>query len=390
MSRKQLTALFLCNVVLYMAGSGLAGLLPVYASRLGADAALTGLFMAFGFVCLAGSGVLAGRLANRLQKRKLLLIIGGALAVPSTLLIAGTTTITQLTVLVGINYFAGGISLTMVNVITGLFAEEGQRGRIFGIVGLGLPVGVLLGGLASGPIVDNWGFPALFTLTGLLYVLVPLIALFLYEKPPAPRRQETKIGAGGNMFANQTFLFLFCASVVVHIANSGLVFIKPLIMDAFEFDATAISSTGAVGGLISLPLPLLVGWLSDRLGRKPFIVVCYLATAAGLLVLALAFDLWHFWVASALQTILTGSLVVGSALITDMFPRDSLDAPLSVFSSTPWFGFIIGFGGSGAAINAFETTPTLIFGALLTVIGILLLIPVQTQRRSYTMQAASD
>lgn len=378
MTAKQLAALFLCNMVLYTAGSGLAGLLPVYAKRLGADAALTGLFMALGFICLASGGMIAGRLANRLQKRKLLLIIGGALAVPSTALMAGTISIAQLTVLVGVNYFAGGIALTMVNIITGLFAEEGERGRLFGIVGLGLPLGVLLGGLTSGPIVDRWGFPALFTITALAYIFVPLIALLLKDKPPMLRQQGTSVTTvQDNMFSNQTFLFLFCASVVVHIANSGLVFIKPLIMDAFQFDATAISSTGAVGGLISLPLPLLVGWLSDRLGRKPFILLCYLATTAGLLVLAYAFDLWHFWVASALQTILTGSLVVGSALITDLFPRESLGAPLSVLNATPWLGFIIGFGGSGAAINAFQTTPTLLFGAVLSLLAIALLIPIR-------------
>ena len=377
MSNKQLAALFVCSFIPYAIGSGLLGLLAVYATRLGADPAQTGLFLAFAFLALAISTVITGRFADRFQRRKELLIACGALAVPLTGLMAGATSVAQLTILTAVLWFVAGIILVMVNILAGLFAEEGERGRIFGIIGLSIPLGGVLGGLASGPIVDRWGFPTLFTLSALLYMVVPITGLLLKDKVVARPQRDALTPAPRGFFTHRTFLFLFFASILANLANSQLILARPLIMDGLHFDATAISSTGAVGGLIALPLPLLVGWLSDRLGRKPFLILCYLTTAVGLVVLAAAFDLWHFWVAGALQATLTASLVVGSALITDMFPQESLGASLSLFNATPWIGFVIGFGGSGAAIEAFEMTPTLMIGVLLTLVAILLLMPIR-------------
>ena len=96
----------------------------------------------------------------------------------------------------------------------------------------------------------------------------------------------------------------------------------------------------AVGTLLSLPLPLVIGRLSDRLGRKPLLLLCFLTTLPGLIILAAAKDSWHFWLASILQTGIGLSVVVGAALMTDIFPDESLDTALSLLTATPWIGIV--------------------------------------------------
>jgi MFS family permease len=379
MSKKQLVILFVCNMIGFVYGAGLTGLLPIYATRLGADSALIGLYLALGFFALAVSSILAGRLSDRFQSRKTFLIGGGVLVAPLTWLMGQATSFSQLMILTAAAWFAVGFAITMINVLAGLSSQESERGRIFGIIGLGGGIGAVVGSVSSGPIVDRWGFTTLFTVAALMYLVMPFAGLFLKDKHIAPIQRTGSAVTVRGMFTNRTFLFLCCASILAHLANSQIILARPLIMDQFKFDATAITSTGAVGALIGLPLPLLIGWLSDRLGRKPFLMLCYLSTAAGLLMLSASVDLWQFCVASALQTMLGPSLVVGSALITDTFPRDSLGVPLSIFGASPWIGFVIGFSGSGAAMNALQMTPTLIIGAGIALAAIALLIPIHTR-----------
>ncbi len=381
MRTKQLFALSVCNFAIFTVGNSLTGLMPVYLARLGADATVTGAYMAVVFLSMAISTVVGGRLSDYLQRRKVLLILSGALAAPTIWLMSGTSAILPLMILNAFLWFAGGVVVTMVNILAGLFSEEGSRGRIFGLLGLSINIGLLLGALISGPIADRWGFSTLFVLSGFVYLLIPLAGLFVQDKAAAPRQRQGATSPPSLTFLlNRTFLFLFFATILAQVANSLMVMGRPMIMDAALFDATAITTAGAIGVVVPFPLPLIIGWLSDRLGRKPFLILCYLTTPLGLIVLAAAVETWHFWVVSVLQNMLAVSMVVGSALITDRVPAKTLGTALALLNATPWIGYVIGFSAGGAAIGAFQTTPTLIIGVLLSLIAVLLLVPIETRK----------
>jgi MFS family permease len=387
MNKKQLALLGVCNFVTFAVGAGLTGLLPVYMSSLGADSTTTGFFLAFAFFCLALSNILGGRLSDRLGRRKGLLILGGLLAAPTALLLTQATTVLGLTILTGILWLVGGLVGVMVNVLAGLFSEPGERGRIFGFLGMCISLGAFFGGLVCGAIVDRWGYSTLFVLIALFYLIIPLAGFFLADKQVAPPSAAGAAPSHQGLPLTRTFLFLCIASSLAHLANSGILLTRPLIMDALDFDATTISNAGGIGALLVLPLPLLVGWLSDRLGRKPFIFVCYLVSGLGLLVLTAASAEWHFWAASAFQSVMGMSMIVGSALITDTTPKASLGSSLSLFNATPWIGFVVGFGGGGAAISALQMNPTLMLGIALTIIAIFLLIPISSRTPSHMPDA---
>jgi MFS family permease len=83
---------------------------------------------------------------------------------------------------------------------------------------------------------------------------------------------------------------------------------------------------------------------------------------------------WHFWVAMALQSIIGAGVAVGSALITDLVPRESLATPLSVYSSTQFIGYVIGFGGMGTVIKLVGLSSSLLVGILLCTVALFLLV----------------
>src|SRR5690606_33595818 len=106
MSRKQLASLFVCNLIPYIVGNGLFGLLPIYNEMyLQADSAMTGLSLAMGFAALAVSTILSGRLSKRFQRHKAFIIISAPLSMIATLLIGAAPNMWLLTFALAVSMF---------------------------------------------------------------------------------------------------------------------------------------------------------------------------------------------------------------------------------------------------------------------------------------------
>src|SRR5262245_9430066 len=99
MRKKQLLALFGCSLVSWTIIQGTMALLPVYAVRLGADPASIGTFLSLTFLALTLGTLAAGWLADRFQRRKAMVVLAGALNIPTTWLMGQTTAFWQLVVL---------------------------------------------------------------------------------------------------------------------------------------------------------------------------------------------------------------------------------------------------------------------------------------------------
>jgi MFS family permease len=326
--------------------------------------------------------VVAGWLSDRLQRRKRLLIMSSVIQIPVIWLIGRTTTIWPLAVITASVWFLVGMGLTLLRILAGLFARKTERGRVFGVFSLAGASGSLIGGVTLGPVADRWGYPTMFTALALFSCLLPLTALLLKDKVVVQdQRGETSISRKKTRLGGNFFL-LFLASIIAGIVAVAGGMGTSLTMNNFGFAAAAISSTGAIAGAVTLPLPLLVGWLSDRFGRKRVLACCYLVGAVSMLILVKSIALWHFWVAAALRRFAVSvGRVIGSALTTDLVPQESLGKGISLFSATTWIGGIIGFAGTGYTIQYLGLIPTFILGAFLPLVAIILLIPIRQAKQ---------
>jgi MFS family permease len=70
-------------------------------------------------------------------------------------------------------------------------------------------------------------------------------------------------------------------------------------MDQHGVSKLQINSSQALSGVVALCLPLVMGWLSDPLGRKWILAGCYLLSGAGLVVLAFSMSLRQFYMFTA-------------------------------------------------------------------------------------------
>jgi MFS family permease len=291
------------------------------------------------------------------------------------------TNMWQLTGLTAIVWFSGGMQLALINILAGLFAAEKERGKVFGVLTVAYPLGALAGGLAVGPMADRWGYPTMFAVVAVFWCIWPITGLLLEDKAVARVQAGEASTSGARPRLAGVFYLLLLASVATGVAGFVRGLGNSLMMNELGFSATAISGTAAVGGAVALPLPALVGWLSDRLSRKRLLALCYLAVAASLLALTVSESLWHFWVSTTLASVASAHSAVGSALVTDLVPQESLGRGLSLFGATSWVGGIIGYASTGHAIQQFGTSTTFILGASLPLLAVLLLRPIRKARR---------
>ena len=383
-SRKQLASLFVCSLVPWIVGNGLLPLLPVYAVKLGADSAMAGFYLAISYLALALGAVSAGWVSASRYRRKLPLIIISMAGAPFAWLMGHVNSIWALTLLTALLWFCGGMGLSLIGILTGMSAGEKERGKTFGILSLTSGLGAVVGGLGTGWLVRNWGYTTMFSALAVVMLVWPLTALFLEEKEDKKSQPDENLTGKLSPLGISYFL-LFSASIMVSVVGFFIVLIRSFAMSGMGFGPLEITSTGAVGGLISMPLPFLMGWLSDRIDRKSFLIAGYLSAVAALILLAFSHALWHFWLVFVLQGIGVGSTgSIGNAWVTDLIPRASLGKGLALYGSAGWIGGIIGFGLAGTMLQHLGHVPTFIIGGCLGLSAVGFLIPIKAKSRSFS------
>ena len=371
MSRKQLMILFLCFLLPSTVGSAIMSLMSLYARSLGADASQTGLWLAIAFTLLALTTMNSSWLSHRFGKRKLFITLAGAISAPVAFLMGSAQDIVQLGLLTTILWGLFGIATTMVTILTGLYADKEHRGRSFGLLGVAVALGQVIGGLSAGALVERWGFTALFLFAALLYVTLTLVSLALEDNRKNDETQAVQsVVAGRSQSVNGALILILIASVLAFSGTFVTEMIRPLAMDARQFGTTVITGTVAIAGLVNIPLPYIMGWLSDRVGRRGILFACYGLAATGVMLMIPASAVWHFWIAQALISLVNSGFSIGSALVTDLVEPSALQVSLSRFTSTRWIGAVLSFAGAGMAVDSLGIGLTLAATGLLVLAAV--------------------
>jgi len=379
-SKKQLVSIFVCSLIPWTVGNGLLPLLPVYAERLGANAIMAGAYLAVTYLAIAIGAFFAGWISGTRLRRKIPIVLIILISSPPAWMIGRVDRLWALTLLTALLWFFAGMGLALISILTGLSIGEGERGKIFGILALASGLGSIIGGFGTGWLVKHWGYSAMFNSIAIFLLLGPFSALFLEEKEDKPSGGE-QAPLPESKSLGRLYYLLFTASIIISIGGFVTVLLRSLSMNKLGFDPLEISSTVVIGGLISLPLPFLLGCLSDRIDRKWVLFFGYLLSIAGLLTLSVSRELWHFWMVSAIGGIAVGcNSAVGNALVTDLVPHPSLGKGLALFSATSWVGGVIGFALGGILLQSLDLVITCRIAASLGLVAVGLLIPIRVKQ----------
>ncbi|GAB16060.1 putative vanillate transporter [Arthrobacter globiformis NBRC 12137] len=150
---------------------------PTLATEWSLNSAAVGLLFSAGLLGMAIGATFLGGLADRIGRRNHILgcLLFGSLGM------ALTGMATDMTALVAFRAFAGiwlGAIVPSLNTLVSEFAPDRRRGTVMGIFGVGLPLGGLVGGLATGLLIETWGWHGPFFFTALLSMIMFLVVFF--------------------------------------------------------------------------------------------------------------------------------------------------------------------------------------------------------------------
>ncbi|MEZ4669304.1 MAG: MFS transporter [Anaerolineae bacterium] len=388
MDKRQLLAICICFCLMVLIATLTLGVQPVYVVRLGADAATTGIYLAFNFLCVTIGNVAGGWLSDRFGQRKRITLIGYLLWIPASLLMTQATTVGTIILTSGLMWLVGGIPIGALNGIIGLSAGANERGRVFGWVGMAGGLGGLIAGLIGGRIAEEWGFNSLFVLMAILASVMFLITLYIRNvtsMPVEPQPQhESKDAIVVTGSVGSLVYLLLIANLIARLGPTTSDLGRPLVMLQLGLDATGVSNAIAFSAAVTLPLPLIMGWLSDRIGRKFLLIACFGAGSLGVLLLIVASVPWHFWFSAALVSIVNASGGVGQAYIADLSEARLIGRSLSLYNSSNFIAAVIGLASAGYVMQAIGINATLVLGAALLFAGIVILLYVQPSARKMT------
>lgn len=368
----QLLLVFLINCAILTVGMGLFPVLPLYASDLGASSTLIGVYLALTYASITFGTLTFGWLAVRFPHRRIL-AAAGVVGIPTLILMGQVKSVWPLIVLTGVVWFIGGVGLSLASVLTGMIADKTHRGKSFSLMSLSLPLASLIGGTAVGQLITWRGYPLMFAVLGASWVFLPLIAWKLEDCTLAGRRLPGDDRVRVSRMSSAFYIFalvMLLVTVAVNIGRLG----TSLSMHALDFSASQVATTATVSGLLTIPVVLLIGPISDRVARRHMLALAFGLIVAGALALVAATQLWHFWLATTL--LLVGQAANGAlsaALITDFLRPEELIRGLSRINTVSFSAGVLTFATSGYLFGRLGDGPVYVIAAIAGGVAVVLL-----------------
>lgn len=366
MKKRQLFLYLIILVGLFDKG-GILAVLPDYARRLGAPPAVIGYYLAFCFLALSAGVFGAPVLARRLTNLSPMMVVIGLIKIPVVFLHGQVTDIGQLMELNGLDWFLIGMVSVLISIIIGVRARAGERGKLFGVVTMAQPIGSMLGAVLASELLSQGGYDRLFTVLTIIAAGVAAAALFLAPMSlragsGSAERKDAPSQAALGRFARSFLGLALIASIALFIGNFG----ASIAMLAQQITPSEISLTSVLGTGSAIAIPLTVGWLSDRIGRKYLLVASYGLLALSLLLMVFSTALWQFALVVVVRAISNASSgTLGPALLTDLLPKDRLPRALSLLNTTGWLGGVVSFAAMGNAVQQFGIINSIWTGVVL-------------------------
>lgn len=351
---RPLRVLLFASLLNWTTGNGLFPLLPLYAFERGVTMEAAGMVLAAGFGGLAVGSMAATWLSRVVGSRKWTYIAAALLQALAYALLGRATEVWQLLLLLVCAWLGAGVAGTLTQVMTGFAASAKHRGRAFGLLALAPPLGAVIGATLLGALAASSGYGLAFDVGGFLVLCAAVLiasGMPLDASHPVAQLAPTQPVDAATRRSSVEVALLLAALLASAALFCGRL-TTPVLMRALSFGPQAIAATVAIGGLVTAPFVLMIGELSDRLGRQRVLLAIYTSIALASSLLAFADQLWQFYLAAALLSLgFAAGGSITSALAGDLLPPATLALALGRLSAITWLAAMIAFAGGGVMLS---------------------------------------
>lgn len=249
-----------------------------------------------------------------------------------------------------------------------------KRGFAVGITSSGGGVGMVVIAPLAAYLISHWSWRAAFMVVGIIvWLCMTVAALWLVKDPSnmgllpdgtpypsddgngavscSPAAPQTGVTLG-QAFKLMPFWLLWLVWLTLSLAlHMIIVHVVPFAMD-MGIDALDAAFIISLTGLANIPGRLVVGRLSDRVGRNALGAACAFGQFLALLWLMQARELWMLYLfALAFGFLWGGSSTIMTVLIGDIFGVCSLGAIMGIMSAAWAAGAALGPGIAGIVFD---------------------------------------
>jgi MFS family permease len=315
--------------------------LPAFAAHLGALSEFIGVIVAASTITGVFFKLPAGALSDVLG-RKRMMVLGALFFAAPPFLYPFVGNPWALLALRFVHGFATAIFSPVASAYVASLAETGRGARLGWFSSsndIGATVGPLIGGLV---LYFSASYSITYLLVGVVGVLTLLVVLWLPDTDRPQERQETTLTARAAEFreglaevvATPPIFIAAGIEAVMYLGYGAFLGFLPIYAKTTGLNDAEIAivlGSQLATAVIAKPIG---GWLSDRLGRKPVIVIGLLLCAAALPMIFRSEDFVVFVIVAPLLGLGIAAVTpVTNALIADLASARRLGAAMGVFGT---------------------------------------------------------
>lgn len=134
-------------------------------------------------------------------------------------------------------------------------------------------------------------------------------------------------------------------TILIDLIGFGIIIpVLPLYAEGGLFHATPFQLGWLVGifSLVQFIMAPIIGKISDRVGRKPVLLLSVICTAVGFWIMGAATALWMLFLARIIAGASGGNISTAQACIADITPADQRSKSMGLLGAAFGLGFVLG------------------------------------------------
>ncbi|MFC2013333.1 MFS transporter [Chloroflexota bacterium] len=353
-------------------------------------------------------GILGGMALDKYGPRMLMLLMG--LFTGLGLILASQTSASwQLFLTYSLLLPIGTGSIFTVMMATVLRWFDKKRGLALGVAGSGIGLGMVLIAPFATYLITSFGWRMAFIIIGLIawLIVIPLSRLLrkgpseigalpdgkktgsvkiIIEEPEPENR--TQLAGFSLLQASRTRSFWIFSTIKLLLSFCYLLVLTHIVPHVMDIGIPAIQAATilSLAGVCMIAGRLIIGRVSDIVGRKSAAMTCSLILAGAMIWLTWSQDLWMFYVFGAVYGFCRGGLDPPiTALIGDTFGLRSIGVIMGTINIAWGIGSAIGPAVGGFIFDVSESYfMAFLAGALAMFISAVLVALIRQETTSYT------
>src|SRR5215213_1322469 len=145
------------------------------------------------------------------------------------------------------------------------------------------------------------------------------------------------------MAKSRSPLVIIFITVFIDLVGFGIVIpILPLYARRFDASETVIGLLLGIFSAMQFIFSPVLGRLSDKVGRRPVLLLSLIGTSVGFLIMGMADTLWLLFLARIIDGISGGNISTAQAYIADVTPPDQRARGMGLIGAAFGLGFVVG------------------------------------------------